>query len=147
MNQTISTFLLRVNAPTRQNQQGFTLIELMIVVAIVGILAMVVYPSYVDTLSRTNRAEAKRELVRVANLQEQYFIDMREYSADMKKLGLSADPFITESGLYSIDATVSGRTFTLTATALGTQKTNDSDCKTLTIDQSGTKASSACWSD
>ncbi len=126
---------------------AFTLIELLITVAIVGILASIAYPSYVDSISRSNRTEAQRELMRLANLQEQYFNDNRAYTTDMTKLGMSADPFITDSGNYSIDASVAAVTFKLTATARGGQASNDPDCSTLSIDETGKKtaASSTCW--
>ena len=61
----------------KNNALGFTLIEVMITVAIIGILASVAYPSYVDFVTRSNRVEALQELTRFANLQEQYFIDHR----------------------------------------------------------------------
>ena len=63
---------------------GFTLVELMITVAIVGILATVVYPSYVSYVTKSNRTEAQRELMRLANLEEQYYVDHREYTENMK---------------------------------------------------------------
>ena len=53
---------------------GFTLIELLITVAIIGILAGVAYPSYTDFIVRSNRTEAQRELLHLANLQEQIFV-------------------------------------------------------------------------
>ncbi|AAZ26398.1 type IV pilin protein [Colwellia psychrerythraea] len=131
-----------------QKQSGFTLIELMIVVAIIGILAAVVYPSYTDFIVRSNRAEAQRELVRIANLQEQLFVDSRSYSNDMNLLGLGADPFVTENGNYSIDATIAnnGTTFVLTATAQGSQS-RDTDCSNLTINEVGQQsaANNFCW--
>ena len=77
---------------------GFTLIEVMIVVAIIGILAAVAYPSYVDHLARSNRAEGQRELLRIANLQEQYFVESRVYTNDLTNLNLGASPFVTEHG-------------------------------------------------
>lgn len=126
--------------------RGFTLIELLITVAIVGIIASIAYPSYSDFLVRSNRAEAQRELLRIANLQEQLFVDRRVYTEDMTVLGLAADPFKTESKNYSIDAKVTGSTFVLTATALGNQKTKDSACETLTVTDTGLKSpSSNCW--
>ena len=127
--------------------KGFTLIEVLIVVAIVGILASIAYPSYVDNVARSNRSEGQRELLRIANLQEQYYVDNRVYASDMTKLNLGADPFITESGHYSIDATVSGATFSLTATAKGVQATNDSHCATLTVTETGKKSATNtdCW--
>ncbi|NQY62387.1 MAG: type IV pilin protein [Alteromonadaceae bacterium] len=132
---------------TTNIQQGMTLIELLIVVAIMGILAAVAYPSYTDHVVRSNRAEAQRELTRLANLQEQYFIDHRAYTTDMKKLGMPADPYITGSNNYSIDALVVGAKFSLVATAKNVQATKDSDCATLTIDETGKKTatSATCW--
>jgi type IV pilus assembly protein PilE len=134
------------------NIKGFTLIELMIAIAIVGILSAVAYPSYTDYVTRSNRSEAQRELLRLANLQEQLFVDSRSYTANMKELGMSADPFITESGLYSIDATVSGTdssktSFVLTATAKGTQANRDAECLTFTVNELGKKSgkSADCW--
>lgn len=124
---------------------GFTLIELLIVVAIVGILAGVAYPAYTDFTMRSNRAEGQRELVRLANLQEQLYVDSRAYTADMTKLGLSVDPYITENGFYSIDAVVAGATFTLTATAKKGQ-VKDTNCLTMTITDTGAKTpASNCW--
>jgi type IV pilus assembly protein PilE len=126
---------------------GITLIELLIAVAIIGILASVAYPSYLSHVSRSNRAEAQRELLHLANLQEQFFVDHRAYTTDMTALGMPADPYVTTSGLYSIDATVAGATFTLTATAQGNQESNDSSCSTLNVTDTGLKGaeSTSCW--
>lgn len=131
------------------NQQaGMTLTELLIAVAIVGILGAVAYPSYTEYATQSKRAEAKRELVRIANKMEQYYADHRTYTNDMKALGLPADPYVTETGYYSIDTSAQDTgTFTLTATAKGSQATADPDCTTLAIDNTGQKTaeSSTCW--
>lgn len=125
--------------------RGFTLIELLIVVSIIGILSAVAIPSYSDYVKRSNRTEAQRELVRFANLQEQYYIDFRNYTEDLKKLGASASPFITETGLYSITSKVESGGFTLTAKPLGTQKARDTDCQTITLTDIGKRLPSTCW--
>ena len=131
----------------KTSTQGFTLIELMIAVAIVGILSAIAYPQYTDFVQRANRSEGQREILRVANLQERFFVDTRTYTEDMTNLGLNADPFITESGLYSIDAEVTGSSFVLTATALGNQATGDSECANFFINELGTKTATSlnCW--
>lgn len=132
-----------------KNTLGMTLIELMITIAIVGILAAVAYPSYTTYVAESNRTEAKRELAKVANKMEQYFVDHRTYTDDMTDLGEAADPYITESGYYSIDTSVQTiNTFTLTATAKNSQATADPDCTTLSIDHTGQKTaeSTTCWS-
>lgn len=128
---------------------GFTLLEVLITVAIVGILASIAYPAYTDFIVRSNRGEAQRELIRLANLQEQAFVDIRSYTADMTELGEAKDPFETDNGNYSIDATIAnnGTSFTLTATAINQQKKMDKKCLTFTIDETGTKGAtkSDCW--
>ncbi|TWX50668.1 type IV pilin protein [Colwellia hornerae] len=136
-----------INCKKTQRFKGFTLLELMIAVAVVGILASIAYPSYIDNISRANRSEGQRELLRLASLQEQYFIDHRAYTTDMTKLGTPADPYITDSGFYSIDAVVVGVTYTLEATAKSTQATNDSSCLTLSVTDTGKKAATStnCW--
>jgi len=137
---------LHKQKPCKQNLYGFTLIELMITVAIVGIIASVAYPSYMSSIARSDRTEAQRELVRLANLQEQYFSDNRAYTTDMTKLTLPITA-LTESKKYKITAIISASTFTLTATAQGNQATNDPNCTTLSINETGKKtgASTNCW--
>lgn len=126
--------------------RGFSLVELLITVAIVAILASVAFPAYTDFVTRSNRTEAQRELLRIANLQEQFYVDSRAYTSDMEKLGLGADPFITENGYYSIDAALANGGFVLTATARGTQATNDTNCLTLSVSETGKKLpANACW--
>ena len=130
----------------QQNSDGFTLIELLITVAIIGILASVAYPSYTDFVTRSNRSEGLRELLRYANLQEQVFVDSRSYASDMKGLGESTATLTTESANYiiSVQAGSTATTFTLQAVAQSRQA-SDSGCTTLTVDQIGTKTPTACW--
>lgn len=124
---------------------GFTLIELMITVAIVAILAAIAYPSYIDYVTKSARSEGVAAVMRVANLQEQYYLDNRAYATDMTKLGLNASPFITENGHYSV-ASSGGSSFTITATAKGAQASRDSTCGTITMTSAGVKGPSAeCW--
>ncbi len=126
--------------------KGFTLIEVMIVVAIIGIIASIAYPSYSEFVTRSNRAEAPRELVQLANLQEQLFVDSRAYTNDISQLGVGTGvTYTTESGNYVISSELNGNSFTLTATAQGVQATRDDDCITITLTDTGAKAPAICW--
>ncbi len=125
-------------------QTGMTLIELMIVVAIIAILAAVGYPSYRDSVQRSNRTEAKTALINAGALQERFFSDNNTYTLDMTALGLAADPFITENTFYSIDVLAAtaacplATCYVMTASNQNGQE-DDDDCETISLDSLGQK--------
>ncbi|PKG76413.1 prepilin-type cleavage/methylation domain-containing protein [Shewanella sp. GutCb] len=126
--------------------KGFSLIELMIAVAIIGILATIAYPSYVDYVAKGARAEGLTILADAANLQEQFYFDNRTYTGNMSDLGFDANPFITDGENYSVSATIVGTgTFKVKATAKGAQATRDSSCGVLQITETGEKTPKGCW--
>jgi type IV pilus assembly protein PilE len=132
--------------PNRRNH-GFTLIELMIVVVIVGILAAIAYPSYRNHILKGNRAGAEAFLMDAAQRQQQYFLDNRAYAPDLATLIGTASPIPNEvSPYYKIKVETSGGpppTFLIKATPQGTQVANNEP--ELTIDQAGTRAPSTAW--
>ena len=69
--------------------RGFTLIELMVVVVIVGILAAIAYAGYANVVRRANRSSAEQLMMRVASVQQRYFLDARSYSATIGSAGLN----------------------------------------------------------
>lgn len=90
----------------KYNQQGFSLIELMIVVAIMGIISSVAVPSYMGYVTKSKRTEAKTELLRIAQLQESYYVQNLSYSKALNSgLGFTDTAQDTESGLYSVSTT------------------------------------------
>src|SRR5690554_2097629 len=108
------------------NHKGFTLIELMMVVVIVGILSSIALPSYQQYTMRANRTDGMSSIQMLLDAQERYYADHISYTADLTKLGL-ADPYITPEGNYSIKAAACSPTIPLsqcvelTATAQGGQ--------------------------
>jgi type IV pilus assembly protein PilE len=124
---------------------GFTLLELMIAVVIAAVLAAVAYPSYQSYAGRGYRAEAHTALHRLANLQEQYYLDQRQYAADLTALGEASNPAVTGGARYEVAVAVTAVSFTLTATAQGSQASLDASCPTLTLTGSGVKTPEECW--
>jgi len=126
---------------------GFTLIELMIVVAIVAILAAIAFPSYQRYLMRGARAAAESFMMDVASRQGQYLLDNRAYAASLTELGLTPPSNVSAS--YTVVVASPGTnppSFTVTGTPIGGQ-VNDS-CGTLGLASDGTKSASgtgSCW--
>ena len=125
---------------TQQSVRGFTLIELMIVVAVMGILAAIAYPSYQGQIRKSNRAAAQALLMDTANKQQLYLSSRREYADTLAKL--SVTPSSEVSRFYDITVVpanaASPPTFVLTATPkAGTPQETDG---VLTLDSAGTKA-------
>lgn len=89
-----------------RKHRGFTLIELMIAVAIVGILVAIAYPSYTNSLIKGNRANAKAFLLTVATKQQQFLLDNRAYAtkAELTAAGLAVPPELTN--FYTWDVTL-----------------------------------------
>ncbi|MAL96082.1 MAG: prepilin-type cleavage/methylation domain-containing protein [Haliea sp.] len=135
---------------------GFTLIEVMIVVVIVGILLMVALPSYQGSLQKGRRSDAISALLDAANRQEQYLLDQGRYTLDMTQLGYATDPLVSDEGHYSVDAAVctGGSIVTcyeLTATPVaGSPQAADDRCTSFTLDSFGNRSATGttpndCW--
>lgn len=120
--------------------RGFTLIELMIVVAIVGILAAIAYPSYQNHIQKTRRSDAMIALGRLATLQEQYFFRENKYTDQFSDLG-DASLSASSEGYYSIALSITGtgETYTATATATGPQAA-DTACAVFSVNNLGRKS-------
>ena len=129
-------------------KSGFTLIEVMITVAIVGILAAIAYPSYMQYLLTSSRAQAVTELTEIANLQEQYYLDHNRYAASLDQLGYPTAVITTENGRFNVQVSSTDReiNFVATATAIN-QQLNDTACLTFSLNyqQRKTATSSDCW--
>lgn len=124
---------------SRDRNQGFTLIELMIVVAIVGIIAAIAIPSYTEYVMESRRSDAYVALSTAAAEQERFYTYDNAYSNDIDDLGGSTSP----EGFYTIEVTATDSTFTMYAEpATGSPQTNDDDCQTLALNHLGQKGSS-----
>lgn len=142
--------------------KGFTLIEVMIVVAIIAILIAIALPNYREYVLRSNRAVAKGALLEVASRQEQYFLNNRSYTNLLTDLDYPASYYIDSEGqplatggIYQMTITepasnTGETTYTLSAIPQGGQ-TEDTKCGSLGIDEqadkteTGSKTDTYCW--
>ncbi|GJM12315.1 MAG: type 4 fimbrial biogenesis protein PilE [Pseudohongiella sp.] len=135
---------------------GFTLLELLIVVAIIGILSSIALPAYQNSVLRSGRAEAKSELLQVAADQERYFSNFNTYVDDATPLNtpvVAGRDRTTQNGFYAISVAACGAgtiatCFLATATAQNDQAADA--CTTLTLSDTGARGATGdttneCW--
>lgn len=147
--------------------KGFTLVEVVVTVAIVALLATVAVPSYRNYVLRTNRTVAKSALVDLAARQETYFVNYKRYATSLSALSLSA--YLSKDGstastqgsaIYQLSVaahstscpasgTASATSYTVLATPVGTVQTKDTTCGTLCLTSTGIRKASGsatdCW--
>jgi len=118
-------------------QSGFTLVELVIVMAIVAILAAVAFPAYQEQVRKSNRAAAQSEMMDIANRQQQFFLANRSYADSLDGLSYALPDEVSEryDTAIDVDNDATPPTFAITFTAKDSQA-SDGD---LTLDSEGVK--------
>ena len=131
-------------------QVGFTLVEILIAVAILSILMAIAVPSYNSYVMQSRRTDATVLLIQAAGEQQRYFTENNQFAPDMTTLGYGADDEPTENGHYTVASALTTNGFVLTATPQGAQ-ISDTICGNLTINSVGVKGKSGsgtvadCW--
>ena len=130
----------------KNKRSGFTLIELMITVAVIAVLAAIAYPSYTSYVRKGKRATAQAALMDIASKQQAYLLDRRAYlcapaaggcTTTLADLGFTAPPEIASAYTFSV-ATPTSTTFTATATPINGQAANAE--QTLWVKETGERS-------
>ena len=128
-----------------ERQEGFTLIELMIVIAIIGIISAVAFPSYSSYMTKSRRADAKITLTKMADAQERWYLQNSTYTTTVADVGGATSP----DGNYKMEissADLNG--YVMKATAIAAQA-GDADCTSFILASTGAKTSTPgikpCW--
>ena len=124
---------------TGKFQRGVTLMELMVVVVIIGILAAIAYPSYIQFTIKGHRAAAQSEMMDIANREQQYLLANRAY-ANQSTLGYTLPTKISTRYTYAVTVDA-GPSFTITFTAIGSQASDGN----LTLNNAGVKTPASKW--
>ncbi len=143
----------------RNTNSGFTLIELMVVVAILGIIISIGYPAYTDQVRKSRRAEGMGELLELADRMERHDSDQSTYDQTLGGADMTAAALwksTTTNGYYtlSIDAGTTNVAFTARAAPTTKGKQNQDKCGTFIVNSQGTKSltgqasgytNESCW--
>lgn len=122
---------------------GFTLIEVMIVVVIIGIIAAIAYPSYLEQVMQTRRANAQADMLELASYMERFYSENYTYAGAGANQPFNQSPQ-TGQPYYQLNLQ------NLTATGFGVQaipqgsQANDS-CGTMTLNETGVGTPANCW--
>ena len=152
---------MKANKTALSRQQGITLMELMIVVAIIAMISAFAYPSYTQYIVKTKRTAATSTLLQISDRQQQFFMDNKRYSNSLTDLGLGANPlWVADDGrsvpagdsdavyIFAIVGVAATRYMAI-AVPLAQQMTRDAECGTLSLDQAGNRqaygGSDDCW--
>lgn len=146
-----------IKAPPVNLSSGFTLIEVVIVIVVVGILMAIALPAYQSSMNKGRRADAKEGLMDAANRQERFMLDRSTYTVDMQNLGFGSDPMISTEGHYRIDVEAPDPNCPIATCYLlkaipvaGGIQSDDELCTSFSLKSTGAKtaegsASSECW--
>lgn len=128
---------------TKNKMSGFSLLELLITVMIIGVLAAIAYPAYIDHMNKTRRTDGQAALMNLASYMESYYTENNTYvGATLANLGLTA---ASPQGFYNVGITnASATAYTLSATPVGAQATDT--CGTLTLTNTNVRGPNLeCW--
>jgi type IV pilus assembly protein PilE len=144
-------------APPRSAIGGFTLVELMITVAIVAILATIATTSYTSQIRKSRRTDARSALLDIAGREEKLFSTTNAYTATLSNLGYSSATLGSAPGDYTVTVVspdpaqpvTTQPNYLITATAINAQA-GDAECASLGVDQTGKQSSTpgtaaTCW--
>lgn len=139
----------------KRTAQGFSLIELLIVVTVIGILSAIAYPSYTNYVKKGKRAEGRGALLAAAQRQERYMTNNNTYTTDLAAAGIPAysGQSAGSSSAYTITVVAGAAGIATSFIAKATPSFDDPDCGTLTYTQTGAKGMesatetdvSKCW--
>ena len=131
----------------RQYKRGFTLVELMITTAIIGILAAIAYPSYTQYVLRANRADAVAILTESAQYMERYYTTNTSYASATSLSAVSPKGATGTRIKYNIDFSVTPTATVYTLRAIPANGQANDSCGTLTLSQTGaqTPTTAGCW--